>query len=73
MHRPINNKKPEAIEQLDKKGIVVSTFPSMQEVKRKLGYSPSNICLCCKGERSLAYGYKWRYKTKENPLNRTQI
>lgn len=62
MNRPINNRKSKAVEQVDMNGLVVSTFPSMQEVKRRLGYSPSNICLCCKGETDKAYGYKWRYK-----------
>jgi hypothetical protein len=72
LHRPLNNKKSKAVEQVDMEGSVVSVFPSMKEVERKLGYSASRICDCCKGKQKTSYGYRWRYKTNIVKLNKNK-
>lgn len=62
--RSLNYGKSKPVEQIDPASkMVIATFPSMQEVKRKLGFGPPNICRCCKGYRDVAYGFIWRYKS----------
>lgn len=62
MNRSLNNGKSKAIEQIDViSKEIIKIYPSMQEVRRQLGYCPSNICLCCKGLRKVGYGYIWKY------------
>lgn len=64
LYRSLNYGKSKPVEQIDPTSkMVIATFPSMQEVKRKLGYSPANICNCCKGYKDVAYGFIWRYKS----------
>ena len=29
---------------------------------RKYGFSPSNVCACCRGYQKTSYGYTWKYK-----------
>ena len=40
----------------------VREWSSMQEIKRQLGFTPGNICRCCKGKYKQAYGFIWKYK-----------
>ena len=58
------NKHSTPIDQLDLRGNYISTYPSMAEIKRSLGYEQSAICLAAQGKSSQAYGYKWRYAAK---------
>ena len=65
MKRPLNNGRSKQIEQIDiVSEEVIQIFPSMQEIKRQLGFSPSNICHCCKGKKRSVYGYLWKYHNK---------
>ena len=43
-------------------GKFVKEWPSLGEIKRKLGLEKSNVSLCCLGKYSTAYGFKWAYK-----------
>jgi hypothetical protein len=43
-------------------GTVIKEFISISDAGRKLGINSSNITSVCKGIRSKAGGYKWRYK-----------
>lgn len=52
------------IQQIDlETGIVLKEWPSIIEVKRKLGYHQSSIISCLKGRTKKSYGYKWKYGT----------
>lgn len=42
-------------------GVFVKEWESVCEVK-KAGYSPGNVCSCCRGKLKTAYGFKWSYK-----------
>ena len=42
-------------------GELISTFPSLREIERKLGYFRANISPCIKGKFKQAYGYIWKY------------
>lgn len=67
--RMINNRKgmtkPKPVLQYDLKGNFIIEFPSINEVKRILGYDTGNICKCCKGKSKQAYNYIWKYKNNE--------
>lgn len=43
-------------------GQVLKNFESLSEASREMNISNSNISMVCKGVRSTAGGYKWRYK-----------
>lgn len=43
-------------------GEFVSKYPSVAEVHRQLGYSPSQIAQTCRGILKKAKGYLWSYK-----------
>lgn len=47
--------------QLRENDSLVRVWPSVNEVKRQLGYSVGNIVKCCNGKRHIAYNYKWCY------------
>lgn len=59
-----NPKRSKRIVQRDLSGAEVKTWPSMQEVKRQLGYEPSNIYRSCHDDYTHAYGYRWEYADK---------
>lgn len=42
-------------------GVFVKEWESVCEVKNA-GYSPGNVCWCCRGKLKTAYGFKWSYK-----------
>lgn len=59
---PLNSGKSKAVVQINPSdNSIVRTFPSMQEVKRVLAFTPSNISQCCRGKREMAHGYIWKY------------
>lgn len=43
-------------------GTEINHFNSLNEASRKTGISAGNICMCCKGRRETANGYKWKYE-----------
>lgn len=51
--RPIN--------QFDAGGNVVKTWPSMQHIRRELGYTLSPIRHCLLGAQKTSRGYAWKY------------
>ena len=56
--------KQKAIEMLDPNtNIVIKEFISISEAGRQMNINTSNISMVCKGLRSKAGGYKWRYKS----------
>lgn len=59
----IASKLSKRISQFECNGTYIKTWKSINEIKRVLGISKGNICLCCQGKRSEAGGYKWRYAT----------
>ena len=61
-------KMSKPVAQYDKDGNLIQVWPSASEVERQLGYSQSNITMCCNGKRKTANGFIWRYIT-ENPSN----
>lgn len=46
--------------QLTKKGEFVKNWECISDVA-EIGYSPSNVCMCCRGQLKTAYGFLWRY------------
>ena len=44
---------------------LVKEWECIKDVESE-GYSPGNVCWCCKGRLKTAYGYIWRYKKKED-------
>lgn len=56
-------RRAKRVVQIDMNGNEIKTWPSLQEIKRQLGYAPANICRCCTchPHYSHAYGYRWRY------------
>ena len=55
--------KAQKINQYDKAGNFIRTWESLSEIKEKCPEIKqiSNIVHCCKGRRTSAYGYKWKY------------
>lgn len=52
--------KAKKIKQLDKEGNIIKIWNNSYEPKI-LGFSPSNINMCCNGKRKTANGYVWRF------------
>ena len=70
--KKISEKLSKTIKQIDiATNEIIAIFPSIQEIKRKLGYAPSLICSCCNGKCKQAYGFKWEIDTDttENGCN----
>lgn len=42
-------------------GKIIKIWDSLQDIKRELGFTPSNICRCCKGSVKRIGGFKWEY------------
>lgn len=57
-----NSKISKVILQYDKDQNLITEWPSINEIKRSLGYSTGNIYACCNYKYKQAYGYIWRYK-----------
>lgn len=49
------------VKQLDKRGNLLATYPSMREAERRTGIAASHIAKCCLGRRKSAGGYVWKY------------
>lgn len=47
--------------QLALDGTLVKEWECITDVVSE-GYSPGNVCWCCKGKLKSAYGFKWQYK-----------
>lgn len=60
-----DKKKSKPVIQKNLDGKVIAIWPSIKEIERQLGYSNGNICLCCNGKYTKAYGYIWEYYTEE--------
>lgn len=50
-----------AIEQYTKDGVFVARWDSAMSASRETGANNAKICECCKGTRSSAGGYRWKY------------
>lgn len=57
-----NTKTSKEIIQMDINNNILRVWPSMNQIKRELNYSPGSIYNCCKGIYKKAYGFIWRYK-----------
>ena len=49
------------VTQLNISGEVIAVYNSAKEAEQKTGAIRSKICMCCKGKRKTAGGYKWEY------------
>lgn len=56
-----NNPRSRKVRQKLSNGDVVKIWDSLQDIKRELGFSPSNICRCCKGGVKRIGGFLWEY------------
>ena len=54
-----NYSKP--INQYSKDNVFIKRWDCASDVKRELGFSNSNICLCLRGKRKSCGGYIWKY------------
>lgn len=63
MKKKIGENNPKSRKVIQKKldGEIVKIWGSMSDIKRELGFTPSNICRCCKGEVKRIGGYLWEY------------
>lgn len=50
------------VQQLNKEGIIIREWNSINEACRQTGVSVKDIWRCCNNEKATAKGYKWRYK-----------
>jgi group I intron endonuclease len=57
------------VEMLDKEENVLDYFLSVEDASRSINKPRGNISSCLSGRIKTAYGYKWRYLTKEEYLN----
>lgn len=48
--------------QYDKQGNLLKIWESVHEVNRQTGFDIAFLARCCRGKRSAAYGYIWRYE-----------
>lgn len=55
------NVKSRPVMQISKEGILINTYPSLQEVNRLFGFHHANVGACARGKLKTAYGYKWAY------------
>lgn len=67
----INNKYlsiSKTVMQYDMHNNFIKEWKSSQEVKRQLGYNPTQIINCCNGKAKTGYGFIWKYKDKEGVI-----
>ena len=57
----INNPRSKKIIQKNLEGEIIKVWDSMSDIKRQLGFTPSNICRCCQGSVKRIGGFKWEY------------
>ena len=67
MYHRYGQKHPNAkkIVQSDLNDNIVKIWECGADIERELGIPKSNICICCKGGRKKAGGYKWRFAENE--------
>lgn len=51
---------PQAIQQIDKSGNIIATYPSMREAERQTGINNTRISAVCRGRSRQAGGYIWK-------------
>jgi hypothetical protein len=56
-----NNPRAKKIAQKNLEGEIIKIWDSMSDIKRELGFTPSNICRCCQGSVKRIGGFKWEY------------
>lgn len=49
------------VAQLDLNGNIIKVFEKIKDAEVELGINHSSICMCCKGKRNVAGGFKWKY------------
>lgn len=52
------------VDMYSRDGVFIKSFLCLRDAARSLGFDPkssANIGKVCKGERSIAFGYKWKY------------
>ena len=55
--------------QYDLEGNFLNIWDSFKTIKEEFGFFESGLVNCCKGKQKTAYGYKWKYKNKQNAIN----
>lgn len=60
-----NTKKPNRVEQYDLEGNYITDYYSPAEVERILNIPHQNVIKVCQGKRTIAGGYKWKYKKEQ--------
>lgn len=58
----IGSKLGKPINQFDRQGVFIGTYPGARQAGRKLGINQSDITQCCKGKKKIAGGFIWKYK-----------
>lgn len=56
-----NNITSKKVSQKTLDGDTVKIWDSLMDIKRELGFSPSNISKCCKGKVKTIGGYTWKF------------
>ena len=56
-----NTSNCKAVDKLTLEGEFIAKYHSSSAAARGIGKLVADICLCCKGGRKTAYGFKWRY------------
>lgn len=56
-----DNPRSRKVKQKSLSGELIKVWDSLQDIKRGLGFTPSNICRCCKGEVKRIGGFLWEY------------
>lgn len=57
----LNSNRSKIVIQMDINGNFINEWPSAKEAERTLGFC--HISSCCRGERSYAGGFTWKYKS----------
>ena len=60
-NKPKLSNRPKPVQQLDKQGNLLATFPSTHEAERITGIRHGNICQCCLGRYKSAGGFVWKF------------
>ena len=55
-----------AVLRCDLQGNVIDEWPSLQELKKVLGYNQGAISMCCNNKIKTAYGFIWKYVDGDN-------
>lgn len=57
-----NSQFSKRVHQLTEDGRLIKVWDSVMDIKRGLGFSPSNISRCCHGAVKRIGGFKWKYQ-----------